>query len=258
MGHVGDKLCALSLHLGQRAGHGVEGLGQIVQLVAVVAAGADPHVKLPLAELPGRVHHFIDRPGLEGGGEGGGNDGDDQHDDCGEEEDGPGGPPHLQYAGGVRRGQHYAYHYALVFGGDGVGPGGHVAALRVEAVQVGHTGEAAQFLHLLDEELGQQNGGGEQIDIFSVTGVDHLSVAVRQDHQGIGGLGDGEQGVGKNFVGHVAAEGAFHVLSDQLGQVLGVALHRVTLVGDDVAVGQQHKGGGQQGKGEKDDANHHK
>ena len=59
VGDVGHKLAALALGLGQRVGHGVEGGGQLPNLVGAVGVLGDPGVHLPVGKLVGGAGHDL-------------------------------------------------------------------------------------------------------------------------------------------------------------------------------------------------------
>ena len=124
--------------------------------------------------------------------------------------------------------------------------GGHVPPLGIDAPLIGHPGIAALVQHLGDQAL-RDLGIFIFVEIVAVGGVDDLAVGIGHDDVGVGNQGDG---------GHIAAvevvlnaEVALVVGGRKTDNIAGVALHGVPLFRDNIAVGQEHKGGGQQRKG---------
>ena len=101
VGDVGNKLRPLALHLGQGVGHGVEGLGQLPDLIAPVLVVVHPYVELAPPKFPGGLRHLGEGAGLMGGGNGTGDDGNEQDHHRGEEENGSRGAPHLRQSAGI-------------------------------------------------------------------------------------------------------------------------------------------------------------
>ena len=121
VGHVGDEVPALPLRLRQRIRHGVEGLGQLTDLVAAVQL-RDAHVEVTGGIGAGGLHHVGDGLDLPHGGDGAGQKGDQQNDGGGHQEQADKGAPHLHDLRLVHHRQHDAQQLAvLAHDGDGHG-----------------------------------------------------------------------------------------------------------------------------------------
>ena len=252
MGHIGDEVPALALRLRQGVRHGVEGLGQLTDLVAAVQLG-DAHVKVPRGVGTGGLHHVGDGLDLPHGGDGAGQEGDQQDDGGGHQEHADKGTPHLHDLRLVHHRQHDAQKLALVpLDRDGHGEfldavgTADVAAALIQALfaqNVVHDllwdGDAAAHQILVG---GQQDVALGRAD--EKVHVRHAGGHVRQLPQGCALVNAGVAGGGKVVGGH---------LSDQLG----TGTHLAPLVRGGGAVaqrkeadakqqqGQQHHTGGQ-------------
>ena len=80
MGDVGDKLTALLFRLGQGVGHGVEGDGQLADLVIPVGVFRHAGVHLAVGEFVGKGAHALERLHHALDGDGADDERDKQHD----------------------------------------------------------------------------------------------------------------------------------------------------------------------------------
>ena len=252
VGHIGDKVPALTLRLRQRVRHGVEGLGQLTDLVAAVQLG-DAHVEITGGIGAGGLHHVGDGLDLPHGGDGAGKERDQQNDGGGHQEHADEGTPHLHDLRLVHHCQHDTHQltFAAENGNghgellDAVGAVDVAAALiqRLFPQNVVHDilgdGDAAAHQLLVG---GQQHVALGRAD--EEVHIRHAGRHVRQLPQ-CGALVDaGVSGGGKVVGGH-------------LGDQLGAGAHLAPLVrrGGAVAEGkeadaqqqqrQQHHTGGQ-------------
>ena len=268
MGDVGHKLAALLLCLGQGVGHGVEGDGQLSNLVLAVGVFGDPGVHLAVGEFVGEGAHALQGVHHALHGDGADHQGDQQHRHGGDEEELEGILQKIQHGGGVcgheektcgdAGGDELPGNPVLHQGGENFA--GQVAFAGQELTKGGDPAvwlAVEQLIHCPGGDAEVRNGGGVEQVLVQVDpgGTENLALGVADQNRGIRQAHSGVDVVDKVLPGQRVAlgDGGVGVAGNKSGVSVQGGLDFLQLV----PVGQGEKARAQQDHAEDDQAQHH-
>ena len=244
MGDIGDEFPALPLRLLEGFRHGVEGGGQLTDLI-VPAVVVHADVKVALRVPPGGLHHLPDGLHLAHGGDGGGHEGDHQHHKGRHEEQADEALPHGIQRGSGRHTVHLAHHFLglRVHGGHAH----HEAAGLIQPAQAVPPGGGAFFQYLPAHGLRH----GDDLPLQSlVSGQEDMPLRVADHEVHIGH--DGGKG-GQLLEIRVAAQvldihvaAVFQIVDGKLAHDPGLCHDLLALLAPGIVIAQGEEGGAQQ------------